>query len=103
MLVRKESLVDTCILLIEFEAYTGIISFLVAIAKISVNLPILCCNPSLLISNQGVLAEILEPIMGKGLIPADLDTWKQRRRGNLSMCLMGLALVLSTFFQHKIC
>lgn len=30
---------------------------------------------------QGVLAEILEPIMGKGLIPADLDTWKQRRRG----------------------
>ncbi|XP_016490955.2 cytochrome P450 97B2, chloroplastic isoform X2 [Nicotiana tabacum] len=29
---------------------------------------------------KGVLAEILEPIMGKGLIPADLDTWKQRRR-----------------------
>ncbi|KAK7824169.1 cytochrome p450 97b2, partial [Quercus suber] len=28
----------------------------------------------------GVLADILEPIMGKGLIPADLDTWKQRRR-----------------------
>ncbi|KAL5181998.1 Cytochrome P450 97B2, chloroplastic [Glycine soja] len=27
-----------------------------------------------------VLADILEPIMGKGLIPADLDTWKQRRR-----------------------
>ncbi|KAJ8564585.1 hypothetical protein K7X08_001045 [Anisodus acutangulus] len=31
---------------------------------------------------KGVLAEILEPIMGKGLIPADLDTWKQRRRVN---------------------
>lgn len=31
---------------------------------------------------KGVLADILEPIMGKGLIPADLDTWKQRRRGN---------------------
>jgi len=31
--------------------------------------------------NQGVLAEILKPIMGKGLIPADLDTWKQRRKG----------------------
>lgn len=31
--------------------------------------------------NQGVLADILEPIMGKGLIPADLDTWKPRRRG----------------------
>ncbi|XP_024928488.3 cytochrome P450 97B2, chloroplastic isoform X2 [Ziziphus jujuba] len=29
---------------------------------------------------EGVLADILEPIMGKGLIPADLDTWKQRRR-----------------------
>jgi hypothetical protein len=27
-----------------------------------------------------VLAEILEPIMGKGLIPADLDTWRVRRR-----------------------
>jgi hypothetical protein len=24
--------------------------------------------------DKGVLAEILEPIMGKGLIPADLDT-----------------------------
>ncbi|XVF20953.1 hypothetical protein REPUB_Repub12eG0048300 [Reevesia pubescens] len=30
--------------------------------------------------DKGVLADILEPIMGKGLIPADLDTWKQRRR-----------------------
>jgi len=30
--------------------------------------------------NKGVLAEILEPIMGKGLIPADPDTWKVRRR-----------------------
>ncbi|XP_028126791.1 cytochrome P450 97B2, chloroplastic isoform X2 [Camellia sinensis] len=29
---------------------------------------------------EGVLADILEPIMGKGLIPADLNTWKQRRR-----------------------
>ncbi|KAL3906270.1 MAG: hypothetical protein SGILL_009339, partial [Bacillariaceae sp.] len=27
----------------------------------------------------GVLAEILEPIMGKGLIPADPETWKVRR------------------------
>lgn len=26
--------------------------------------------------DKGVLAEILEPIMGKGLIPADLETWK---------------------------
>ncbi|GMH34195.1 hypothetical protein BSKO_02029 [Bryopsis sp. KO-2023] len=30
--------------------------------------------------NKGVLAEILEPIMGKGLIPADVETWKPRRR-----------------------
>lgn len=30
--------------------------------------------------SKGILAEILEPIMGKGLIPADLETWKLRRR-----------------------
>mmetsp|Transcript_17906 Transcript_17906/g.61022 ORF Transcript_17906/g.61022 Transcript_17906/m.61022 type:complete len:607 (+) Transcript_17906:75-1895(+) len=30
--------------------------------------------------SKGVLAEILEPIMGKGLIPADYETWKVRRR-----------------------
>ncbi|KAK4800908.1 hypothetical protein SAY86_021395 [Trapa natans] len=30
--------------------------------------------------DKGVLADILEPIMGRGLIPADLETWKQRRR-----------------------
>ncbi|KAA8490514.1 Cytochrome P450 97B3, chloroplastic [Porphyridium purpureum] len=30
--------------------------------------------------DKGVLAEILEPIMGKGLIPADFETWKKRRR-----------------------
>ncbi len=30
--------------------------------------------------DKGVLAEILEPIMGKGLIPADLVTWKSSRR-----------------------
>jgi len=29
---------------------------------------------------KGMLAEILEPIMGKGLIPADPVTWKVRRR-----------------------
>ncbi|KAJ6912230.1 cytochrome P450 97B2 [Populus alba x Populus x berolinensis] len=28
----------------------------------------------------GILADILEPIMGKGLIPADFDTWKLRRK-----------------------
>ncbi|CAB9527938.1 LUTEIN DEFICIENT 5, chloroplastic [Seminavis robusta] len=30
--------------------------------------------------DKGVLAEILEPIMGKGLIPADPETWTVRRR-----------------------
>ena len=29
---------------------------------------------------KGMLSEILEPIMGKGLIPADPATWKVRRR-----------------------
>ena len=28
---------------------------------------------------QGILGELLEPIMGKGLIPADPVTWRQRR------------------------
>ena len=30
--------------------------------------------------DKGILAEILEPIMGKGLIPADPETWKIRRK-----------------------
>ncbi|KAJ1421202.1 cytochrome P450 [Ochromonadaceae sp. CCMP2298] len=30
--------------------------------------------------DKGILADILEPIMGKGLIPADPATWKIRRR-----------------------
>lgn len=30
--------------------------------------------------DKGMLAEILEPIMGQGLIPADPEVWKQRRR-----------------------
>lgn len=29
--------------------------------------------------DKGILAEILKPIMGKGLIPADPETWKVRR------------------------
>ncbi len=33
--------------------------------------------------DKGVLAEILEPIMGKGLIPADPETAKTRRRAIL--------------------
>ena len=40
--------------------------------------------------DKGVLAEILEPIMGKGLIPADLETWKVRclYTSNLKIDLM---------------
>jgi len=30
--------------------------------------------------DKGILADILEGIMGKGLIPADFETWKKRRR-----------------------
>ncbi|GBG92357.1 hypothetical protein CBR_g55238 [Chara braunii] len=30
--------------------------------------------------DKGLLSELLEPIMGKGLIPADQETWKKRRR-----------------------
>ncbi len=44
----------------------------------------LCFGPILRDANtkydKGVLAEILEPIMGKGLIPADPATWSVRRR-----------------------
>ena len=32
------------------------------------------------IMTRAFLAEILEPVMGKGLIPADPITWKQRRK-----------------------
>jgi hypothetical protein len=32
------------------------------------------------VHSKGLLAEILEPIMGKGLIPADPKTWSVRRR-----------------------
>jgi hypothetical protein len=35
--------------------------------------------------DKGILAEILEPIMGKGLIPADLETWKVRQFSECSM------------------
>ena len=31
-------------------------------------------------THLGILAEILKPVMGKGLIHADHETWKKRRR-----------------------
>ena len=40
-------------------------------------------NPS---HNRGleVLGEVLEDVMGKGLIPADFETWRVRRRAIVS-------------------
>lgn len=43
--------------------------------------------------DKGVLADILEPIMGKGLIPADLETWKVRRRGLPSVPVLNCAWI----------
>lgn len=46
--------------------------------------------------------------MGKGLIPADLDTWKQRRRGDLSSLAVvasGISIIqltLSTFISTAV-
>nr|XP_023895756.1 cytochrome P450 97B1, chloroplastic-like [Quercus suber] len=51
--------------------------------------------------DKGVLADILEPIMGKGLIPADLDTWKQRRRG-IVLSVQGLCSSLVIFLASSI-
>ncbi|CAE7414498.1 CYP97B2 [Symbiodinium pilosum] len=39
---------------------------------------ILTSSPELY--TKGILTEVLEPIMGRGLIPADPETWRQRRR-----------------------
>ena len=52
-------------------------SFLVVSDPVQTKHILLDANSSF---DKGVLAEILEPIMGKGLIPADPVTWKVRRR-----------------------
>ncbi|CAE7706535.1 CYP97B3 [Symbiodinium microadriaticum] len=39
---------------------------------------ILTSSPELY--TKGILTEVLEPIMGQGLIPADPETWRKRRR-----------------------
>ena len=49
-------------------------------ASLNLRLTLSCPQENAGNYDKGVLAEILEPIMGKGLIPADLDTWKPRRR-----------------------
>lgn len=35
---------------------------------------------TVLLNLQGILAEILDFVMGKGLIPADGEVWRVRRR-----------------------
>ncbi|CAI5958947.1 unnamed protein product [Closterium sp. NIES-64] len=56
--------------------------------------------------DKGMLAELLEPIMGKGLIPADFDTWKQRRRaivpGFHAAYLEAMALVFSECSKRSV-
>ncbi|CAI5478948.1 unnamed protein product [Closterium sp. Yama58-4] len=56
--------------------------------------------------DKGMLAELLEPIMGKGLIPADLETWKQRRRaivpGFHAAYLEAMALVFSECSKRSV-
>ncbi|GJP50872.1 hypothetical protein CLOM_g10026 [Closterium sp. NIES-68] len=56
--------------------------------------------------DKGMLAELLEPIMGKGLIPADFDTWKQRRRaivpGFHAAYLEAMALVFSECAKRSV-
>ena len=60
---------------------------------------------------KGILAEVLEPIMGQGLIPADPATWKVRRKKKQRMefgyfegrnllrdCETGNEMVLTMFF-----
>ncbi|CAN6859263.1 unnamed protein product [Brassica oleracea] len=48
-------------------------------------------------SDKGVLAEILQPIMGKGLIPVDLDAWKLRRRAKSHDSLHYLEAMVKIF------
>ena len=43
-------------------------------------LPRIRPTDTFLLLSKGVLAEILEPIMGQGLIPAPYAVWKNRRR-----------------------
>ncbi|RWW14680.1 hypothetical protein GW17_00021529 [Ensete ventricosum] len=52
--------------------------------------------------DKGVLAEILEPIMGKGLIPADLDTWKQRRKEILIIILLVYRVYFSFYTDQAV-
>lgn len=66
--------------------------------------------------DKGLLAEILKPIMGKGLIPADPETWTVRRRaivpafhkawlnhavGMFGYCNQGLISSLNTLAQKN--
>ncbi|KAL0754092.1 hypothetical protein Bca101_091760 [Brassica carinata] len=48
-------------------------------------------------SDKGVLAEIFQLIMGKGLIPVDLDAWKLRRRAKSHDSLHYLEAMVKIF------
>jgi len=59
-------------------------------------------------THLGILAEILKPVMGKGLIPADPETWKKRRRAIVpgfhkawlnAMVRVGFDLTYCTWFS----
>lgn len=53
--------------------------------------------------DKGVLAEILEPIMGKGLIPADPETWRVRRRAIVPGFHKGIPKSITIVIQaHKV-
>ena len=47
---------------------------------------------------KGILSEVLAPIMGKGLIPADPATWRNRRRAFLVVPILVIVIVFLLFF-----
>ena len=71
-------------LLVYYQKYGGIFKVcLMPKAFLIVSDPVVIRHilaDSALKYDKGILADILEPIMGKGLIPADLKTWATRRR-----------------------
>lgn len=76
-LVNLKSQLDDLSLTIFFFSAIGPKSFLVISDPVQARHMLRDANTNY---DKGVLAEILEPIMGKGLIPADPETWSKRRR-----------------------
>jgi Cytochrome P450 len=50
---------------------------------------------------KGMLAEILEPIMGKGLIPADPATWRVRICVCVCVCLCVVWITMDIYIPHS--